>query len=67
MDYDAITTNGTFSNGSIDGDMECMNVAIIDDGALELDETFTVTLTTSDSSVTLNDNFTTVTITDNDG
>ena len=46
--------------------MECVNVNITDDGALELDETFTVTLTTSDPAVTL-DNVTTIIITDNDG
>ena len=43
--------------------MECVNVNITDDGALEIDETFTVTLT---SAVTL-DNVTTIIITDNDG
>ena len=67
MDYDAITTNCTFFNGSMDGEMECVNVNITDDGALELDETFTVTLTTSEPTVTLDTNATTITITDNDG
>ena len=47
--------------------MECVNVNIIDDGALEIDETFTVILTTSDSAVTLDTDVTTIIITDNDG
>ena len=46
--------------------MECVNVNIIDDGALELDETFTVTLTTSDPAVILGNDATTITISDND-
>ena len=66
MDYDPITINGTFSNGSMAGSMECENVTIIDDGALELDETFTVTLNTSEPEVTLDTNATTITITDDD-
>ena len=66
-DYDAITTNGTFLNGSMAGDMECVSVTITDDSALELDETFTVILTTSEPAVTLSNDTATITITDNDG
>ena len=47
--------------------MECVNVNIIDDDALELNETFTVTLTTSDPAVIFDTDATTITITDNDG
>ena len=49
------------------GDMECVNVNITDDDALELDEIFTVTWTTTDPAVTLVANITTIIITDNDG
>ena len=47
--------------------MECVSATITDDGALELDKTFTVTLTTSDPAVILGNDITTITITDNDG
>ena len=67
VDYDAITTSRTFLYVSMNGDMECANVTIIDDNALELDETFTVTLNTSEPTVTLDTNATTITITDDDG
>ena len=66
-DYTAISSSLTFANNSMDGDMECVSVTIIDDGALELDKTFTVTLTTSDPAVILGNDITTITITDNDG
>ncbi len=56
----------TFSSGASDGDRECMNVTIMDDDALEADETFSVTLTTSDDDVNVVNSMTTVTITDID-
>ncbi len=56
----------TFSSGASDSDTECMNVTIMDDDALEADETFSVTLTTSDDDVNVVNSMTTVTITDID-
>ena len=47
------------------GNMQCIDIVIIDDSILEENETFTVTLKTS-SSVMLGTQLTTVTITDND-
>ena len=67
-DYTGISTTLTFTNNSMDGDVECVSIAIIDDDALELDETFTMTLTTSEPRVTFtNNDVTVITITDDDG
>ena len=66
-DYTDISSILTFANNSMAGDMECVNVTIIDDDALEIDETFTVTLTTSDFAVILDNDVTVITITDDDG
>ncbi len=56
----------TFSSGASDVSIECMNVSIREDDALETDETFSVTLTTSDDDVDVVNSMTTVTIRDND-
>ena len=56
-----------FPAGTSNGGMQCIAVTIIDDSAMEGDETFTVTLTTSSPHVTLGNAVTTITITDNDG
>ena len=47
--------------------MECIDVSITDDGALEAVEDFTVMLTAVTSGVTLGNAITTISITDNDG
>ncbi len=65
-DYNDTSMILTFSPGSSDGDTECMIVTIIDDDALEADQTFFVTLTTSDDDVRVSVDTMTVTITDND-
>ena len=58
----------TFPAGFMDGDMtQCLDVSIDDDTALEGEETFTVTLTTSETYVMLGNDQTEVTISDNDG
>ncbi len=58
----------TFPASASDSDMtQCLDVNITDDAALEGDETFTVTLTTSETYVMLGNNETEVTISDNDG
>jgi hypothetical protein len=71
-DTDFINTTSTsldFAVGSMPGDTHCINVSITDDSALEGDETFSVALmlTTSDPNVTLGNDTTAVTITDDDG
>ena len=57
----------TFPTSSGNNAMQCLNVTITDDAALEGAETFTVTLTTADTVVMLGNNETTVSITDNEG
>ncbi len=56
----------TFSSGASNGDTECLNVTIMDDDALEADQTFSVTLTEQDDDVNVGNIMMTVTITDND-
>jgi hypothetical protein len=53
--------------GSQDGNIECVDIFIVDDGALERNETFTLEITTSDPVVLLGNNVTTITIIDNEG
>ncbi len=56
----------TFSSGASDGSMECVNVTIINDDALEANQTFSVTITEHNDAVEVVNVMTTVTITDND-
>ena len=58
-----------FISGSPDGAMVCVNITIVDDGALEGNQTFMVTLRTLDpnDAVMVAMNTTTITIMDNDG
>jgi hypothetical protein len=67
VDYTSISEVKTFSSGSPDSAARCVNIPILDDGALEGNETFTLTLTTSDPDVMLGNNVTTITIIDNEG
>ena len=46
--------------------MECLNITIINDALYEVDENFTLTLTTSDLDVNLEDDTAIITITDTD-
>ena len=64
MDYTAITEVLTFSGNVL---RECANIFITSDEIYEEDENFFVTLTTSDSDVTLNPADAEVTIIDDDG
>ena len=66
-DYTSVSSNEVFPSGSTDTDTRCVNITLEDDEALERDETFTVTLTTSDPNVMLGQDVTTVTVVDNDG
>ena len=65
-DYLGVSMDLVFTAGTSNGTMQCINVAIIDDSLVESNETFTVTLTTSNSVVELGENLTTITITDTD-
>ena len=60
----SLTFSATTSTGDV---IRCINVSIIDDLVFEESETFTVTVTTTSPRVTLGNNYTTVTITDNEG
>ena len=67
-DYTAVSSPLTFpATNSTDDVMRCINVSITDDSVFEESETFTVTVTTTSSQVTLGNNVTTVTIIDNEG
>ena len=66
-DYFSIFSVEIFPAGSIQNDTECTDIIITDDDALEGDQTFTVTLTTSDPNVILGTNTVLVIIRDNDG
>ena len=65
--YDALSSVETFTSGSTDGHEECLNITIIDDSAFSSDETFTLTLTTSDPDVIIENSVTAITIMDTDG
>lgn len=56
-----------FEAGPIDGTVQCANITIIDDMALEGDETFSAFLTVTSDIGTLGKSVTEITITDNDG
>ena len=66
-DYVSVTMDVVFPAGSSNGAMQCIDVSITDDSAVEGDETFTVALTTSSAIVTLGNALTTITITNTDG
>ena len=65
-DFTFPSTNLTFLRGSTDSTSECANISITDDTALEGNQTFTVTLTTSDPDVAVRNRMTLITIEDND-
>ena len=66
-DYTSISSDIVFLSGSTNSTPECVNINITDDAALEGNQTFTVTLTTSDPDVLLGNDMTVITIEDNDG
>ena len=66
-DYVSVSMDVVFPASTSNGDMQCIDVTIMDDSEMEGDETFTVALTTSSPVVTLGNAVTTITITDNDG
>ena len=64
-DYKGDSMNFVFTAGTSNGTMQCIDVGITNTRTVEEDETFIVTLTTS-NSVILGNNMTTITITDAD-
>ena len=65
-DYINVLSDETFTSGSINGDTRCVNITILEDYALEENETFLVTLNSSDSNVMMGTFVTTIDIIDND-
>ena len=66
-DYTPVSRELTVPRGAYDGDnSQCVDVNIIDDSALEGDETFAVELTTANTVVMLGNNETAISISDND-
>ncbi len=61
------SSNVIFISGSTDNAVGCANISVLEDSALEGNQTFTVTLTTSDPDVMLGSDVAIITITDNDG
>lgn len=66
-DYINISLNQTFATESTNGAANCVSISIVDDDALEGNETFAVELATLDRDVIIMNNKTTIIITDNDG
>ena len=67
-DYEPVVSRElTVPRGAYDGDnSQCVDVNIIDDSALEGDETFSIELTTANTVVMLGNNETEISISDND-
>ena len=70
MDYaEVMSMNLTFPAHSNDGDIQCLNISILDDALVEGSETFTVILsvpTTTGLVVTTENSMTTITIIDDE-
>ena len=50
-DHEQISAPLTFPTGSVAGDMQCVNISIVDDVVFEGDDTFTLTLTVTTPGV----------------
>ena len=66
MDFDTDTLSLVFPAGDGHGTMRCVN-PLVDDAALESNETFSVTLTLTSGSASIGNSETVITIVDNDG
>jgi hypothetical protein len=66
-DYVSSSEVETFTSGSPNGSTRCVGISILDDDVLEGEQTFVLTLTTSDPDVMIRNNVTTITIIDNEG
>ncbi len=65
-DYSYRSSDTIFTSGATDNTVNCVDMIILEDDALEGDQTFTVALSTSDLDVILENDETNTTITDND-
>ena len=66
FEYVGISSDVTFVPGSASSDVQCMNISIIDDTALEGNFSFIVSLTSSDPDVLVGRDTATIIITDDD-
>ena len=64
-DYMGVSIDLIFTAGSMNGSMQCIDVAVHNTLTVEEDETFTVTLTALNSYVSLGNNVMTIVIMDN--
>ena len=67
LDGNDFSVARNFTPGTRNGSMECLQVRIIDDNALEYNQSFPVKMTTSNSDIVLKRPQTTVIIVDDDG
>ncbi len=66
-DYTSASSDLIFTSGSNVNAVRCVDISLLEDIALEGNQTFSVTLSTSDPDVMLGNDIITITITDNDG
>ena len=69
-DFSGTPSNETFISGSSDGDVVCTTIMLLDDDALEGNQTFTLSIIRAlddDPGVLIGINTTIITLTDNDG
>ena len=65
-DYIFFQSVASFASGSMNGDIECDNITLLEDGALEGDQIFFLLLKSLDPDVIIGGNTTTIIIRDND-
>ncbi len=65
-DYNDLSYSVVFTSGSTDNAVRCVEIPILEDNVLEGNQTFTVTLDSSDPGALLGTLSKTITITDND-
>ena len=63
-DYVAVSDTLMFPTNSVDGATQCVSITVTDDGVLEAEETFTLTLTVNTAGVLTGNDVTNITIID---
>ena len=66
-DYTLVNSLLNFTSGSSNNATKCQDITISDDIVIEDNQTFTVTLSTTDPDVLLGESLLTISIIDNDG
>ena len=65
-DYNNVSSSKVFSSGSVNSFTRCINITIIDDDALEGNQSFILALTSPDPDVAVHGAVTTIVVEDND-